>query len=216
MLLYPNRATMSIAGLYSYDSTVFDNLQVPTGVTKADVVSNILLECAELEIIYPDLPFLKAAIGSWSTMELPVWTRIAGLEDIEYNPIENYDRYEDEIEKTSDQGRSQSFVNNQSNNAGTDNTETTNKVAGFNGDTLANQNSSTNVNMNLGQQNASGSSMLKNNNDQTRSRGSRIHGNIGVTTTQQMLEAEIELAPKLCVIDYIVNAFKQRFCLLVY
>lgn len=41
-------------------------------------------------------------------------------------------------------------------------------------------------------------------------------GNIGVTTSQQMLEQEIEVSAKLNVIKMIVNSFKDRFCLLVY
>ena len=45
---------------------------------------------------------------------------------------------------------------------------------------------------------------------------SRIRGNIGVTTSQQMLEQELEIAPKLNIINYIVDSFKKRFCLLVY
>lgn len=45
---------------------------------------------------------------------------------------------------------------------------------------------------------------------------SYIHGNIGVTTSQQMLESELELAPKINTINYVVNSFKMRFCILVY
>ena len=41
-------------------------------------------------------------------------------------------------------------------------------------------------------------------------------GNIGVTTSQQMLEQEIEVSAKLNVIKMIVDSFKERFCLLVY
>lgn len=41
-------------------------------------------------------------------------------------------------------------------------------------------------------------------------------GNIGVTTSQQMLEQEIELSAKLNVMKMIVDSFKERFCLLVY
>lgn len=41
-------------------------------------------------------------------------------------------------------------------------------------------------------------------------------GNIGVTTSQQMLESELELAPKLNVFNYIIESFKNRFCILVY
>lgn len=44
----------------------------------------------------------------------------------------------------------------------------------------------------------------------------RTHGNIGVTTSQQMLEQELALAPKLCIDDYIIDSFKRRFCLVVY
>lgn len=40
-------------------------------------------------------------------------------------------------------------------------------------------------------------------------------GNIGVTTTQQMIEAEREVV-KFNIYDYIIEEFKQRFCILVY
>ena len=44
----------------------------------------------------------------------------------------------------------------------------------------------------------------------------RIHGNIGVTTSQQMLESELELLPKLDVIDIIADDWHQEFNLLMY
>ncbi len=40
-------------------------------------------------------------------------------------------------------------------------------------------------------------------------------GNIGVTTTQQMIEAERQLV-KFNIYDLIIDSFKQRFCLLLY
>ena len=43
----------------------------------------------------------------------------------------------------------------------------------------------------------------------------RARGNIGVTTTQQMIESEREVAD-FNMYDIIVSEFKQRFCLLVY
>ena len=39
-------------------------------------------------------------------------------------------------------------------------------------------------------------------------RESHIHGNIGVTTAQQMLESEMELASKFWIYDYIASAFE--------
>ena len=47
-------------------------------------------------------------------------------------------------------------------------------------------------------------------------RNNHTTGNIGVTTSQQMLEQEIEVSAKLNVIKMIVESFKERFCLLVY
>ena len=40
-------------------------------------------------------------------------------------------------------------------------------------------------------------------------------GNIGITTTQQMINEEREV-DKFNLMDYIIDRFKQRFCLLVY
>ena len=47
-------------------------------------------------------------------------------------------------------------------------------------------------------------------------RENHTSGNIGVTTSQQMLEQEIEISSKLNVINIIVQSFKTRFCILVY
>ena len=44
----------------------------------------------------------------------------------------------------------------------------------------------------------------------------RIHGNIGVTTSQQMLNQEFDIIPRLDLIDYIADDFKAEFCLLMY
>ena len=52
--------------------------------------------------------------------------------------------------------------------------------------------------------------------DVTVTHTSRIHGNIGVTTSQQMIEQELEVTPKLNVTNYIIESFKNRFCLMVY
>ena len=52
--------------------------------------------------------------------------------------------------------------------------------------------------------------------DNTRTIEGNIHGNIGVTTTQQMMEQEIQLLPKINLLKLMVDSFKNRFCVLVY
>lgn len=46
-------------------------------------------------------------------------------------------------------------------------------------------------------------------------RTARMWGNIGVTTTQQMIEEERRVS-QFNITDYIIESFKRRFCLLIY
>ena len=46
-------------------------------------------------------------------------------------------------------------------------------------------------------------------------RKARMWGNIGVTTTQQMIEEERRVS-EFNIADYIIDSFKRRFCLLIY
>lgn len=212
----PNQATLSIAGLYSWDSHIFDLMQLPSGVNRQTVIDNILLECQELTVIYPDWNFMQKAIGSWSAKELEIWQKVYDLEHMEYNPIENYDRYEDELENIGNKGQTMQVGSSESTTNNLQNTDTTNRVAGFNSSDLANQSQAETKDMNTGRGGNLATDMAYSNNDQTRSRGSRIHGNIGVTTTQQMMEQELNILPKVHTDDYIINSFKERFCILVY
>ena len=92
-------ATLSIMGLYNYDSTIFDFMAYPEGFTteqKQIVNENILVECAELEFLYPNPVVAKHIIGIWSHKEKPYWDRIYSAAQAVYDPIENYRRTETE------------------------------------------------------------------------------------------------------------------------
>lgn len=89
------QATLSILGLYRYDPTLFDNFQIPEALDKELLVDNLLAECAELEVLYPDLDFLKFIIGRWSAKCLPVWNKLYETTVLKYDPIENYNRIEE-------------------------------------------------------------------------------------------------------------------------
>lgn len=220
MYATPNRATLSIWGLNQYDDHIFDNMSVPTGIDADSVKENILLECAELELLYPDWDFMQYAIELWSTTELPTWERIAKLAALEYNPIENYDRMENATE--SESRRRDATKNDAITNKSTGNTvntsESLTRVAGFNSSALGVKDKTTDGNSSSA--NNSGESNQTTTEGETDNTGrvhsSRIHGNIGVTTPAQMITAEKELAPDLNVVNYIVESFKRRFCLLVY
>ena len=46
-------------------------------------------------------------------------------------------------------------------------------------------------------------------------RSARMWGNIGVTTTQQMIEEERRVS-EFNITDYIIDSFKKRFCIMLY
>lgn len=233
-------ALLTIMGLYNYDNTIFDNLMLPDGVDKPTLVDNIVLETAELECIYPTPVFLKTAIGLWSNVQFLTWDRVYTAMNLEYNPIENYDRQETETTTgtrahsgkdtttrsgtVSETGSTTGSTQGTASESGT----TTNKIAGFDSTTLVDHDSSTGSNTRQASDSSTGSSTRSGSDSSTQelthgeqiadsgSRTSRIHGNIGVTTSQQMLQSELDLAPNLNIYQYITADFRKRFCVEVY
>ena len=97
------RAKMSIAGLYEYDPTIFDNFHVPEHMVGENIIpyydpelyiSRIIFEAMDLELVYPDPTYMKRSIQLWSLGKRNVWNKIAEALTVHYNPIENYNRSE--------------------------------------------------------------------------------------------------------------------------
>lgn len=201
-------ALLSIRGLYLADPTLFDNMVLPEEMDRATVIDAILQDCMELETVYPSTYAMKLMIGVWSRREQKTFERIYQAEQAEYNPIENYDRRQTDTRDTQHSG------NDVTNGTASETINNSNlhKYAAFDSGSLADQTQDN--------QTGSGSQSVQN----TLTHGERIgdtftsyiHGNIGVTTSQQMLQSELELAPKINTINYVVNSFKMRFCILVY
>ncbi len=230
------RATLSILGLYEYDNTIFDLMSLPGTLTKEDVANQICFECAELEVLYPSAVVMKNMIGLWSAREYPTWARVLAAAEAEYNPIENYDRSES-ISRTrtgsethsgkdtsQDSGTDTSTGSSTNSNTGSD--SNLHKYSAFDADALRDQSSDTTTygSGSTGSSSATATYGKKNElthghqiaDTSTETETSRIHGNIGVVSSQQMLQQELEISPKLNIISYIVDSFKKRFCLLVY
>lgn len=87
-------ATMSPLGLYQWDNTLFDLMTIPTALDKDTLIDNLLAETAELEVLYPNPVVLKNLLGVWSAKQIDIWNRLYATTQYEYNPIENYNRYE--------------------------------------------------------------------------------------------------------------------------
>lgn len=232
-------ATLSIMALYRYDSTIFDGMQLPEGVDKDTLVDNILLDAASLEVLYPDPVFLKRAITVWSRKRLPVWTELQKTLEYEYNPIDNYDRTEtvtEGIERSGSGSSSRSGTNTGSGNSTTE-TENSSSSSGTNTGTASNTAYNSNSFADTAKNVTSGSSTgsdegsstttssssetisetgeTESSSSEDRTMTTHTRGNIGVTTTQQMIQAQREVV-SFNLLDVIEDEFIAKFCLAVY
>ena len=220
------RATMSVLGLYNYDNTVLDNirLNLPQGVEIEALRFCILQNCAELEVLITNPEIFKRLVTAWSFRKRLVWQRYYNAINTVYSPLENYDRQEQETfqEAGTNSNEAGTTTTNAEQEAATRTPNLTdeNKVAGFNSSTYAPQSESlhTGTETNNAARNTSGSVDTETSGEYGRSynRSGRIHGNIGVTTSQQMLASELDLTPRLDIYEYIMQDFKREFCILVY
>lgn len=259
---------ITLIGCNSYFDTLgqslFDYLSVPSGITKDTLTDTILLRGGEFEIIMGDPEFLRYAIGAWSRKWMPTMERWARALEIEYNPLENYDRKEDWTDKTDGSGASStqntshrdltSDTDNDSSTASSENSsgsetmihdrdkyssppthetlksaydsssyspvqkdidtgkweEGTSRSESANSSNASSTNEHFHSDDDYSNREDSSSAMSQN-----AKHNGRIHGNIGVTTSQQMLEAELQLG-YWNIYEKITELFLQEFTIPVY
>lgn len=192
-MLVNQQAHGGTRALYEYDETLFDGLSVPEGVDKQLVIDDILFRHGDAPLAFPDPVIMKYYIGSWSSKFSPLWERMYSAITAEYNPIENYDRME---EKTETGGSSYEQSGTQSGTS--EGQVSAENETGYQPDAKTIDDSETS-------DEGSSESELRTE--------SRVHGNIGVTTSQQMLNQELDLLPRLDIVRYISDSYKAEFCL---
>lgn len=205
-----------IRALLDWDDTLFDGMVLPDDINDDDtrklIVDDIILRHGDTPLFIPEPTVMKYYITSWSARMLPIFTRMYAACTAEYNPIENYDRTEDRSETTKDTMGNTRTLNTSTATTGTNTTEdsvSAENVTTFSPDTRSVQtpNLTEADSGTIGDSgNYNGSLTIKSN----------IHGNIGVTTSQQMLESELQLVPKLEIVRIISDSWAAEFCLDVY
>lgn len=211
------RPTVSYLGLYNYDSTIFDDFALPNSVAsrKAEFVDEILSELGQLEALYPNAEVFKRILKAWSNTRLTEWQRVETALTAEYNPIHNFDRNEDYSDTNTEKetGKSNSTSSTESNANGTN--ENTESETAFNTESFKNRTK------NAGTDTASSTASATNESNNTVTRETKVqhtahlYGNIGVTTSQQMINEELAMR-RGDLESYIIDDFKHRFCVMVY
>ena len=174
-------------------------------------------------------------IGLWSAAELPIWRKLYETTQLVYNPIWNKDGTVTETESRSHIGvdngsgdesfRSEGSSSRNQSDSAERSGEITQQVSAYDASTFQNREKENNSDETSA---SSTEHVIADNENQTersdirdtydaddRTYERRETGNIGVTTTQQMIQEEREV-DQFNIYDYIVQSFKRRFCLLVY
>ena len=221
---------LTVEGLYNYDNTLFDGFNVPEGLVKQIAIDAILLRTRELEILYPDFTYFKKRITIWSNKYQINWKKLYDTTVLKYNPIENYDRMEDWTD--TDDETSTSARDNTRNTTNTVKSTSTNEVV--NSVNVTDQNTAFNAGLADHSKQITDGDTTENGtitNTETgkdtenesvnggrtgkHTRTGRAHGNIGVTTSQQMIQSERDLVV-FNLYDVIAESFIENFCLMVY
>lgn len=223
---------ITLNGMYLYDPTLFDGIVLPGGMSKELMVDQIIRQSGDLFPLYQVPGQVKKAITQWFERRLPNFEKLWEGFTAEYNPIENYDRHEETTEtpditrvNTVDGTKTETpDITHTIKNSGKDKSTNTADVAGFdssnyvpNSKTVSEGESSTG-----GSETESGTRSYKDDTTTTdkesgtRKTESRVHGNIGVTTSAQMLEGELALRASLDLYVVIATEFETDNLLQVY
>lgn len=88
-------ARMTLWGMYQYDPTLMDGVQVPDGASKDLLINSIMERSGDLYPYYQVPERLKTNIIGWFECHKTDLKRIWIALTAEYNPIHNYDRTEE-------------------------------------------------------------------------------------------------------------------------
>lgn len=193
-----------IRALLDWDNTLFDNMSLPDDVALDDVVDHIIFKYGDAPLFSPDPAVMKYYITKWSARRLPQWVRFKNAIEEEYNPLENYDRTE---ETTDYFTHGHKVVTNDDLTHGL---TTEGQISADNASTYQPDSKAINSGKDQRDLDETHSGQDK------RDYNSHIHGNIGVTTSQQMLTSELEVIPKLDLLDFIADDFHSEFNIMIY
>lgn len=211
-------ATLSFLGLTAAAPELLQPpiFNLPSELSHEILDPLLLAETAELEILYPEPDTLGTVIKAWSSARSPAWAKMAQALEAEYNPIHNYDRAESWTESKNGSGQRSGTNDRTTTGTGSSSGSLVTDKAGYNSQAATNpaqRNTSTGTDQSSGTQADEWSEDTSN--EETVTRRGNVSGNIGVTTSQQMIESELELR-KMNLYQTIIQEFKTMFCILVY
>ena len=205
--------------LNAENDSIFKNITLPSGIDKQVLVDTILLKNAEFEVFYSDPYYMKRVTELFFNKHYHTFEKWVEAENLTWNPIENYDRYEDWTDKGSDErtGNRKDVSSASDTNITAGSGETKQNVTTYDSGTYKpdNQTESTSGA-------TSSSSTTGNNESNTTDKGEsesihsgHIHGNIGVTQASDMVRGWRDVW-SWNIYEAIADMYKDEFSIGVY
>lgn len=224
---------LTLNGMYQYEPTLFEGMILPTGYDTDALFSEIMQRCGQLYPYHQVPDVLKANIRLWFSRNFLNFDRTMEALTAEYDPIENYNRIEQNTrtpnltDKSTLSGkdttdRDYDHLKEKVSYKGSDTRET--EVSAFDSSAYQPSEKVTDSRTNREDEKDTDGKYTDTTNfgkvdtlthTGTESYRSNIHGNIGVTTSQQMIESELELR-RFDVYTDIAARFEREFIVQVY
>lgn len=217
------QSKITLIGMYNIDNTLFDTLNFPAGIDKTLAVNRILNKSEEFEVLYADPDYLKDRIGIWGEIWNRTFDKWVKALAVSYDPLNNYDRKEiytdtkqrnyEDTQTENSKTISNTVTGSESSSTSLQDvsaydTENYSKNEQETGKAYTNQSGSGNAEGDISRDTAG-------NTNEISQHEAHLFGNIGVTTSQQMLESELKIA-EWNLYEHIADIFIDEFCILVY
>lgn len=189
-------AKITLIGMNNYtDGKIWEGLILPEGMDAEVVKNEIMLECGEFQLLYPDATFLEMQITHFFRKWKRTFEKWWEVDQVEYEPIFNLDvtaTYTDEYS-----GKADSKKNNTASSQS--------DVSAFNSSSFQPESRTS------GNNNNTSNSTDSHTNVRTEVR----RGNQGVTKSQEMVLDEIRLR-QWNIYKAIADLFATEFCVVIY
>lgn len=197
---------LNLIDLMTIYPDLFDTFTVPEGCNRDDIVNAILFRSGRSYPLYQDPVVFQNMLNILMHQIAPTAARLQETTQYDYDPIENYNRYEEGVRHNVNINTSQATVEGTTESAteattiGNQNDTNTHDVSAYDSstytadskDTLSGHTDTTVNTSDNGKQSSLQTGSGSNTGDEHYE--NHMHGNIGVTTTQQMIQQERDIA----------------------
>lgn len=186
-----------------YDDTLFEGVNFPTGIASELLIDHLVDECAIYEPIYTEYALFNRKIKTFFRKNNANYEKMIDALNTEYKPLENYNKT---LDRTEDRATAEKDERSVSENR-TSSEDSKSNISAFNSSSYV-PSSEDYTNGNLKTNSEDDRNALTNDEFKI---GERAYGNIGVTTSQQMLESEIKLRKEINIFNIIGIDFIKEF-----